>query len=427
MYTSGTTGNPKGVILKHSNMIAALAAAESRMGNIAEKGTGYLSYLPLAHIFERVVVCACFYRGSKIGFFQGDVRKLVEDIQTLQPSFIVGVPRVFDRIYDKIKLNIEQSSPLKQKIFNYAYEAKKKAIKEGRETPLLDLLVFNTLKQRIGGQVRGILSGSAPLTSAVHEFLLVCFGCPVIQGYGLTETCAGGTLQLLDDTNTGHTGPVIPCCEMKLEDVPEMNYFSSSNPPRGEVLIRGPHVTDGYYKDEEKTKQDFHHGWFHSGDIGQWNTDGTLSIIDRKKNIFKLSQGEYIAAEKIEGVLAQSKYVQQIWIYGDSTKPTLIAIVVPDNDNLLMWAKEHNINSSRTELCNNKAVNEMIYKDITNIGKAAKLRGFEFVKAIYLQDQEFSIDNGLLTPTFKLKRPQLKTFFLSQIDRLYAENPTPIN
>jgi len=379
-----------------------------------------ISPIFLSLIFERVVLLACLLSGGCVGFSQGDVRKLVDDILELQPALLTGVPRVFDRIYDRIRQTIDQSSPLKQFLFKTAYEAKKNAIKNGGDTPFWNLLVFNKLKQRLGGKVKTILSGSAPLTPAVHEFLLVCFGCPVIQGYGLTETCAGATLEMLEDTTVGHVGPPIDCCEIKLVDVPDMEYFTSSNPPRGEVAIRGDQVTLGYYKDKKKTDEDFKDGWFFTGDVGQWNPEGTLSIIDRKKNIFKLSQGEYIAAEKIEGVLKGSKYVAQIFVYGDSTKPTLVGIVVPDQERAEEWAKQNNLSAKKEELYNNQKFIDFVFQDITNIAKAAKLRGFEFVKKIKLLTEEFSIENDLLTPTFKLKRPQLKKRYLKVIEELYA-------
>lgn len=422
MYTSGTTGDPKGVVITHKSIIATLAGLEPQLDALCEPGDYYLSYLPLAHIFERVVVSAVLYKGGGIGFYQGDPRLLIDDILALRPSFFVGVPRVFDRIYDKIKSTIDQSGAVTRFLFHTAYNAKKQAIKRGKTTPLWDALIFKKFKSRLGGRVKAIVSGSAPLTSPVHEFLLVCFGCPVIQGYGLTETCAGATIADFDDVDVGHVGAPIPCGEIKLVDVPDMNYYSKNN--QGEIAIRGDHLSSGYYRDEAKTKEDFRDGWFFTGDVGQWNPNGSLSIIDRKKNIFKLSQGEYIAAEKIEGVYARCKFIGQIFVYGDSTKSTLVAIVVPNAENLAIWAKSNSdfaaISGDLEKLCQSPAVNSMILKEMDTTGKALKLRGFEFVKKIHLHPVEFSTTNDLLTPTFKLKRPQLKAFFKEILDQLYV-------
>lgn len=420
MYTSGTTGDPKGVMITHGNLIATFSGLEPKLDMLCRPSDLYLSYLPLAHIFERVVVSAVLYKGGGVGFYQGDPRLLIDDILTLRPSFFVGVPRVFDRIYDKIKSTIDQAGPITKWLFNTAYEAKRKALRNGNTIPLWDLLVFRKFKSRLGGRVKAIISGSAPLTAPVHEFLLICFGCPVIQGYGLTETCAGATIADFDDVNVGHVGPPIACCEIKLIDVPDMEYYSSSTPPKGEIALRGGHIATGYYKDPQKTAEDFRDGWFFTGDVGRWNPDGTLSIIDRKKNIFKLSQGEYIAAEKIEGVYARCKYVGQIFVYGDSTKATLVAIVVPNAENLLEWAKVNNVDGDLATLCKSPIVNSLLMKELDATGKALKLRGFEFVKKIYLHPEEFSTTNDLLTPTFKLRRPQLKKYFTTQLEELYV-------
>jgi long-chain acyl-CoA synthetase len=214
--------------------------------------------------------------------------------------------------------------------------------------------------------------------------------------------------------------------EVRLEDVPEMNYTSNDKPrPRGEVLFRGPNVFAGYYKEPEKTAEAIDKdGWFHTGDIGCWNADGTLSIIDRKKNIFKLSQGEYVAAEKIEGVYAKSKYVAQIFVYGDSYQSTLVGVVVPDPEIAEAWGQSHGLskeNSTTAKLAQNADFQKAVLEDMNRTGKDAQLRGFEFVKAVHFHPDPFSMELGLITPTFKLKRPQLKEYFQKQINDLYAQ------
>jgi long-chain acyl-CoA synthetase len=192
--------------------------------------------------------------------------------------------------------------------------------------------------------VKFILSGSAPLDPRLGEFLKICFGCPVLEGYGLTENAAGALITELDETLLAHVGAPLPHLEVKLQDDADTNYKSSNNPPTGEIMLRGGSVFKGYYKDPEKTKEALDpDGWFHTGDIGRWNPNGTLSIIDRKKNIFKLSQGEYVAVEYLEGVYVQATLVQQIWVYGSSYKRYLVAVVVPGAETVEDWAKSNNV------------------------------------------------------------------------------------
>jgi long-chain acyl-CoA synthetase len=420
MYTSGTTGMPKGVMLTHMNIIACITGVVHSLFWLNENDS-LLSYLPLAHILERVAEMAFFQHGGAIGFFQGDIRELASDIKALKPTLLPAVPRVLDRFYERITNTLAEAGPIKKFLFESAYNAKKEALKTGGTTPIWDLLVFNKLKDFVGGRLRGMLSGGAPLSPKVHEFLRIAFDCPIVQGYGLTETCAGGTIQLPYDVSFGHIGPPIACCEIKLVSVPEMNYNNTDNPPAGEICIRGPNVSCGYYKDPEKTAEVFDEdGWFHTGDIGIWNENGTLSIKDRLKNIFKLSQGEYVAAENLENKMGTSKYVARLWVYGDSYKPVLVGVAVVNVESIKAWARENNVPEDMETLLVDKRVNELVLKDLEQAGKAAKLKGFEFVKAVHLVDKDFDTI-GATTPTLKLKRNVLKEHFQKQIDAMYEE------
>jgi len=272
--------------------------------------------------------------------------------------------------------------------------------------------------------VRFLLSGSAPLDPKIGEFLKICFCCQVLEGYGLTENMAGACLTNLDETQLGHAGRVLCCNEIKLVEVMESGHSPHNNPPTGEICIRGSNVFKGYYKDPDKTKEAIEpDGWFHSGDVGRWNGNGTLSIIDRKKNIFKLAQGEYVAVEYLEGVYARSSFVDQIWVYGNSFKRYLVCIVVPSKDNLLKWASDNVVAGDYQALGKHPLVNKVILEDLTKVGKAQKLHGFEFVKGVCLSSEPFSVDNELMTATFKLRRPQLLKFFQQQIDGLYQSIP----
>ena len=252
--------------------------------------------------------------------------------------------------------------------------------------------------------------------------VVICFSCPVVQGYGLTETAAGACVTHVWDTTVGHTGPPLTCTEIKLEDVPDMHYLSTDKPPRGEICLRGPNIFHGYYKAPEQTQQAIdENGWFHTGDVGKINDNGTITIIDRQKDVFKLSQGEYVAPSKIEDIVSRCPFVLQSFVHGNSLKDNLVAIVVPDPDTLLPWAASQSIANADNidSLCQNPEVNRMVLASISQLCSQSKLPRYEYPVAISLQPVPFSIDNNLLTPTFKNKRPQLSEHFAQVIDSLY--------
>jgi long-chain acyl-CoA synthetase len=421
MYTSGTTGMPKGVMITHRNFIAAATGVQLSIFPLVPGEDGILSFLPLAHIFERVAECIFLQSGGYIAFWQGDIKLISNDIQASRPTVLAAVPRVLDRMYDKIKSTIEATTGLKKFLVDKALIAKKDAIKRGGHTPIWDLLVFNKFKTGTGGRLRGIISGGAPLRPEVQDFLRTCFDVPICQGYGLTETTAAGTIQLPFDLSYGTIGAPLPCNEMKLVDVPELNYLTTNDPPTGEVWIRGPNISLGYFKEPKKTAEVFDaDGWFHTGDVGRINKNGTFSIIDRIKNIFKLAQGEYVAAENLEILLGQSDYISQIWIYGNSLKAHLIAVCVLEPNAAKALAQQKGIQGELPDLCKNPEINKAVLEALTKKGKAVKIKPYEFPKRIHLCDKEFALLDAV-TPSMKLKRNVLQQIFQQDIDRMYAE------
>ncbi|KAD6795567.1 hypothetical protein E3N88_06463 [Mikania micrantha] len=409
-YTSGTTGTPKGVVLSHGNLIANVAG-----GSIGTKffpSDVYISYLPLAHIYERFNQIILVYYGGSVGFYQGDSLKLLDDMALLKPTVFCSVPRLYNRVYDGIINAVKTSGGLREKLFNAAYNAKRQALLKGKSaSPMWDRLVFDKIKAKLGGRVRYMVSGASPLSADVMDFLKVCFGCPVMEGYGMTETSCVISFMNENDITSGHVGSPNPACEIKLVDVPEMNYTSEDQPyPRGEICVRGPIVFQGYYKDEVQTREVLdEEGWLHTGDIGMWSPGGRLKIIDRKKNIFKLAQGEYIAPEKIEIVYAKCKFVAQCFVYGDSLNSSLVAIVCVDPDILKSWAAKEGIKfESLEQLCNDPRARTVVLADMEAVGKEAQLRGFEFARSVTLVAEPFTMENGLLTPTFKVRPDMLK-------------------
>jgi len=426
MYTSGTTGLPKGVMLSSQNVLSDAAGVDflgSRGYCICiTKDDVHLSYLPLAHVFERMVMTYVLGVGGAVGFFQGSALKLLDDLDQLKPTIFPSVPRLLNRIYDKVQSSVEAKGGMSASLFKSAVKAKTAGLRNGHLTHWLwDRLVFSKVKARLGGRVKAIFTGSAPIAPEVLDFLRLAFICEVYEGYGQTESCGGSSVTLTGDYESGNVGTPIPSCEIKLVDVPEMNYTSNDKPyPRGEICYRGPSIFSGYYKNEEKTKEAIdENGWLHSGDIGLWDEKGRLKIIDRKKNIFKLAQGEYIAPEKIENVYAKGKFVAQAFVYGDSLKAFLVAIIIPDEEVLVPWAKHQGIaGNSLADLIKDPKVKDAILKDMVKVGKDLGLKSFEQVKDIHLDSTLFSVENNLLTPTFKLKRPQAKEHYQAQLNEM---------
>lgn len=431
-YTSGTTGVPKGAVITHGNIIANAAGAAALLRTLFQPGDRHISYLPLAHIYERFNVTVQTHFCGAIGFYRGDVLQLLEDIQELKPNLFASVPRLWNRIYDKVIAQVESGNIVARKLFWTAYNSKKEAIQRGdlsggRYAALWDTLVFSKVRAKVGGQVRVLSSGASPISPDVFDFLRICFGALVLEGYGMTESACLITLTPPGDPTAGHVGAPIPSCEVKLADIPEMGYSNADTPyPRGEVCVRGPTVFLGYHKDPQNTAETIDlDGWLHTGDVGAWLPGGRLKIIDRKKNIFKLAQGEYIAPEKIENVYMRSPFVMQIFVYGDSLKANLVGVVVPDPEYLLPWAKQRGMSQDLRQLCHDEKVVAAVLKSMQEEGRVVGLKGFEQVAAIHLVPEQFTVDNGLMTPTFKIKRPQALAAFQERIRELYERLPTP--
>lgn len=421
-FTSGTTGNPKGAMLTHKNIVCNLAAV-IKMTEAAcplSPSDVHLSYLPLAHMFERLVQALIIMQGGRIGFFQGDIRQLSDDLKTLRPTVFPVVPRLLNRMYDKIMG--QANSSVKRWLLGFAYRRKEAELARGimRKDSIWDRLIFKKVQDSLGGRVRLMVTGAAPVSPTVLSFIRVAMSCQFYEGYGQTECTAGCSLTMSGEWIAGHVGPPLPCNSIKLVDVPEMNYLAVNG--EGEVCVKGPNVFQGYLKDPEKTAEAIDaDGWLHTGDIGKWLPNGTLKIVDRKKHIFKLAQGEYIAPEKIENVYIRSDAVAQAFVHGDSLQACLVAVVVPDPDFLCGWAKRTlGLEGSYQDLCTKAEVKAAILEDMVRLGKEGGLKSFEQVKAIYIHTELFSVESGLLTPTLKSKRNEMRQHFRSQIDELYA-------
>ncbi|XP_041088297.1 long-chain-fatty-acid--CoA ligase 6-like isoform X1 [Polyodon spathula] len=421
-FTSGTTGKPKGAMITHGNIASNTSSVIKILEGsfVIRQEDVTISYLPLAHMFERMIQVSMFCHGARVGFYQGDIQLLTDDIKTLKPTFFPVVPRLLNRIYDKILGSV--ASPLRRAVLQYAVRWKQAELSSGivRNNSFWDLLLFNRIQASLGGNLRFILTASAPISPSVLTFLRAVLGCLIFEGYGQTECTAGCTFSMPGDWTAGHVGAPLPCALVKVVDIKDMNYLASNG--EGEICVKGPSVFQGYLKDAEKTSEALDsQGWLHTGDVGKWLPNGALKIIDRKKHMFKLSQGEYIAPEKIENVYLRSAALLQVFVHGDSLQSHLIGIVVPDPEVFPGWAQEKGIVGSYDELCSNQEVKEAILEDMTRLGKEAGLKSFEQVKDLYIHPEMFSIFNGLLTPTMKARRADIRKRFQGEISRLYSK------
>ncbi|CAH8577889.1 unnamed protein product [Schistosoma turkestanicum] len=448
-YTSGSTGIPKGVKITHQCIVKTIQSLFQRLeGNIFNNDASHLSYLPLAHVMEQLISLSTLLVGARIGFLTKNVQGLLADLQAVKPHYFFTVPRVLSRLYSVTMAKVS-SVPLLTNIFNYAVESKVAEQEKNiyNNSTIWDFIFFNKIRRTLGGRVKVIVSGSAPITSEILRFTRGVFGCPVVVGYGLSESCGVVSITLFGDKNLDHVGALIPGVSAKLVDVPCMG-ISVEKMKMGEVCIKGPNCTQGYYEDEETTKQLIDKdGWLHTGDIGTWTKEGALKIVDRCKNIFKLSQGEYIAPERLENIYLLCPLIEQIFVDGNSLYDFPIAVVVPNikeltkrildtpnskfsslyNGNveeisLLKRSLNDSVASADTSaLCSQSAARKIILSELENLGRKEGLKGFEIIKRVYLSPIPFTVENGLLTANLKLARSQLRKEFSDRLPLLYEE------
>ncbi|KAH8921775.1 acetyl-CoA synthetase-like protein [Atractiella rhizophila] len=429
MYTSGSTGAPKGVLLTHENVVASVGAVEFHLGHLLKPGLSYLAYLPLAHVMEFVIEVSMLYLGVSIGFgtvktlTDTSVRNCLGDIREFKPSILVGVPAVWELIRKGITGRVKSGGALKERVFNLALGAKRlsKYMPFGINPlgMLADMIVFKQVRQATGGQLQYAMNGGAPLSGDTQEFLNIAL-VTMLQGYGLTESC--GMCAVLTPTfyQYGTVGPPMPSVEVRLKDVEEAGYFATNTPAQGEIWIRGPSVTKGYFKREDLTKEAFSEdGWFMTGDIGQWNKDGTLSIIDRKKNLIKLSGGEYVALERLESIYKSASTVGNICVHATSSASKPMAIIFVHEANL-----KHLVNKSESaeELVKEKDVNTAVLNELNAVGKKAGLKPLETLQCVVLTAEEWTPQNGLLTAAQKLQRKQILNHYKKEIDLQHSIN-----
>ncbi|KAG5643653.1 hypothetical protein DXG03_000533 [Asterophora parasitica] len=430
MYTSGSTGNPKGVSITHGNLVTSVGAVYILLGHHLTYDDTYLAYLPLAHVLEYIVELIMLFVGIPSGYGRvktltdASVRNCKGDISAFRPSIMVGVPAVWETIRKGILSKVNGGSSVKKSVFNGAVAAKKANLPVLAH--LADTVVLSSVRAATGGRLRIALSGGAAVSRETQEFLSVAL-VTVLQGYGMTESCGMCAILPPELMRYDSVGVPVPSIEVKLRDVAEAGYLSSNNPPQGEVCIRGPSVTSGYFKrpdlnsDETIFTKD---GWMRTGDVGQWNPDGTLSLIDRIKNLIKLQSGEYIALERLESTYKSCNLVANICVHATPDAKQPIAIIIPHEAHLRHALQQNSslkvdASASLADLSTNDKVRDLILKECNSVGKKNGFKPPELLQDIVLTPDEWTPESGLVTAAQKINRTKITKAFESPIKEIY--------
>ena len=401
MYTSGSTGTPKGVPLKHKAVLGSIAGVTTIIGQYIGPGDKLLTYLPLAHILEFVFENACIFWGGTMGYgnpktlSDASVRNCKGDIREFKPTILVGVPAVWESVKKGIIGKVNAGSPIVKNMFWGAMAAKSFLMSSGLPgSGILDAVVFKKIKDATGGQLRICMNGGGPIAKDTQRFISMAI-TPMVSGYGLTETTAMGALMdPLHWTDTA-LGDIPSSIEIKLVDFADAGYFAANNPPQGEIWIRGTPVIEGYFKNDEETAAAFTEDkWFKTGDVGEFDKNGHLRIIDRKKNLVKTLNGEYIALEKLESVYRSAPIVANICVYAAQDKNKPIAIIVPAEPALKKLAAENRVEGNGIEdLVHSKKLNGIVLKELQAAGRAGNLSGIEIIDGVVMSEDEWNPAN----------------------------------
>ena len=423
IHTSGTSGKPRGVMLTHGNFLANIEAVKFWLIEVTADDLA-LSYLPLSHVFERMAGHYTLLSAGTTIAYAESIEKLPENLKEIRPTIMTSVPRFFEKVYARVMEQIDKGTPLRKKIFNWAlnvgierYEyylnsriddlilgsAMPKPLQ--RRWKIADRLVYQKVKKELGGRIRGMVSGGGTLNQEIARFFWA-IDIPVLEGYGLTETAPVITTNPMVRAKIGTVGKVLPNLEVKIAE-------------DGEILVRGPSVMIGYYNDEEATKQAFAGDWFKTGDIGSLDKDGYLRIIDRKKRILVLSTGKNVAPQPIENAICESPYIEYALVVGDRKK-YVIVLIKPDFEQLMQWVERQNmLHPHRETLVQHEKVQQLLLQEVKE--KIKNFAGFEQPKRVIIVEDEWSVENGEITPKLSVRYKIVERRYRDWIEKVYAE------
>ncbi|HEX5618850.1 MAG TPA: long-chain fatty acid--CoA ligase [Solirubrobacteraceae bacterium] len=414
VYTSGTTGPPKGCVLTHANLLATMRMYQHELRNELRPGVVTFMFLPLAHSLARVVELVTLDVGATLAFWSGDPKLLLDDIADARPTYLPSVPRVFEKIHAKALGAVEDASPLRRLAFEWAIATGRRARAAERRGsnvgPMLkaglraaDRLVLSRVRDLFGGELRLGLTGAAPIGREVLDFFDAC-GVLILEGYGMTETCAAATLNTPGEFRLGTVGRPLPGTEVAIAD-------------DGEVLMRGPHVFAGYHRDDEATRETFDDGWLCSGDLGEVDEDGYVAITGRKKDLIITSSGKNVSPTNLETALRETRWVSQAVVYGDN-RPYLVALLTLDADELPALAERAGVPADLSAMVTDPRVHAVVQEAVDEVN--ARFARIEQIKRFALLDHDLSQEAGELTPTLKVKRATVNDRYRQEFERLYA-------
>ncbi|CAF0944544.1 unnamed protein product [Didymodactylos carnosus] len=433
MYTSGSTGAPKGVLITHENIIAAMTGQKERVFPMVDLETHvYIAYLPLAHILELCCELLVYYSGVKCGYSSPQTltdqstaikRGQKGDLQVLRPHLMSCVPTILDRIHKTVNEKINQANFFQRHLFYLCYKIKVKRLEEGLDSPHLDNLIFKKFNQLVlGGRVRTMLCGGAVLSEDTQRFVQAALCITLFQGYGLTETCAGGSIADQHDISVGRAGYPLVCCEMRLE-----NWDEDKPNPRGEILIGGKMVAVGYFAEAAKENVNFKEingtRYFSTGDIGEIFPDGTIKIVDRKKDLIKLRGGEYVSLTKVEMAIGKVPIVENCCLCASSSAEYTVLLVSPNQKNMTSYTEKHFDTKEWQKLIDDEEFVGQVLKDVQEACRKGGIERFETPQRVRIVPDAWTPETGLVTDALKLKRKAIELKYQDDIDTLYKDEP----